>query len=284
MGDANTENNFLASNRTNDYLLGSTDEEVNRLGFQHQLWSVETHALWRRAGFGMGQVVLDLGCGPGFAALALAPLLGQHGKVIAIDLSEKFVETLKRYMTDLGIQNIEPIVADAHELEIPDNSLDGVYCRFLMWTLKDRGNVIRKVYKALKPSGRFALTEYFTFYPAFFLSPNSAIFDKVIRAIDQWAEAQGVTFHSHERVPRMMHEAGFTISSITPLVRLGKPNDVLGRWVELSYFGFLSRIVNAGFWTQGETEEFWNDWNRKKNDPTAFFITPPILDVIGIKE
>src|SRR6476659_10610081 len=59
-----------------DYLLGTHDQEVRRLGVQHAVWRARVLDAWQRAGFGPGQAILDLGCGPGYAALDLAEVVG----------------------------------------------------------------------------------------------------------------------------------------------------------------------------------------------------------------
>ena len=76
------------------YLLGTDPEEGRRLETQHRLWSQAAHDLWDRAGFGPGDRLLDLGCGPGFAALELAHRVGACGHVLAVDESARFIETL----------------------------------------------------------------------------------------------------------------------------------------------------------------------------------------------
>ena len=57
-----------------EYVLGTNDEELMRLGFQHRVWGEQAFALWERAGFAPGQTIVDVGCGPGFATLDLARL------------------------------------------------------------------------------------------------------------------------------------------------------------------------------------------------------------------
>jgi SAM-dependent methyltransferase len=52
-----------------DYVLGTHDEEIARLGLQHQAWRSRALAAWQKGEFGPGQTVLDVGCGPGFASL-----------------------------------------------------------------------------------------------------------------------------------------------------------------------------------------------------------------------
>ena len=61
------------------YLLGTDPEEGLRLETQHRVWGEAARDLWDRAGFGMGARLLDLGCGPGFAALELAARVGARG-------------------------------------------------------------------------------------------------------------------------------------------------------------------------------------------------------------
>ena len=62
-----------------DYVLGTHDEEIERLGLQHRVWQQRAFEGWRSAGIGPGQTVLDVGCGPGYAALDLAELVGASG-------------------------------------------------------------------------------------------------------------------------------------------------------------------------------------------------------------
>ena len=63
-----------------DYVLGTQDVEVERLGLQHLVWRPRASDAWRRAGFTVGQHLLDVGCGPGYAALDLAAIVGASGK------------------------------------------------------------------------------------------------------------------------------------------------------------------------------------------------------------
>ena len=62
------------------YVLGTRDEEIARLGLQHRAWRSRALAAWRTGEFAPGQTVLDVGCGPGFAALDLAKVVGPDGR------------------------------------------------------------------------------------------------------------------------------------------------------------------------------------------------------------
>ena len=55
-----------------DYILGTHVEEISRLGVQHDVWRPVVLDCWKRAGITTGKCVLDIGAGPGYAAIDLA--------------------------------------------------------------------------------------------------------------------------------------------------------------------------------------------------------------------
>ena len=71
-----------------DYVLGTHDKELARLGLQHRVWRPVVLDCWQRAGITVGKRVLDIGSGPGYAAVDLAKIVGQTGEVVAIERSK----------------------------------------------------------------------------------------------------------------------------------------------------------------------------------------------------
>ena len=119
------------------YLLGTDPEEGKRLQTQHRLWAEAAHDLWDRAGFGKGARLLDLGCGPGFAALELAARVGPEGRVLAVDASRRFIAFLVREADRLGIKQLTARVERVQELQLEPASLDGVFARWIFCFLPD---------------------------------------------------------------------------------------------------------------------------------------------------
>ncbi|MFY9341712.1 MAG: methyltransferase domain-containing protein, partial [Planctomycetota bacterium] len=75
------------SEREREYVLGTGADELSRLGLQHRLWSDAAHQAWQRACIRPGQRVLDVGCGPGYAAFDLAQIVTAVGAVVGVDES-----------------------------------------------------------------------------------------------------------------------------------------------------------------------------------------------------
>ena len=78
-----------------DYVLGTHDDEIYRLGFQHRVWRPRALDAWARARIGDGCKVIDFGAGPGFATMDLAEMVGPNGQVHALERSRRFLDTLE---------------------------------------------------------------------------------------------------------------------------------------------------------------------------------------------
>ncbi len=98
--------------RDRDYVLGTHDDEISRLALQHRVWRPRALDAWRRAGFTVGQTLLDIGCGPGHASVDLAEIVGPSGRIVAIDRSRRFLDALEATRLQRGLDNITTLELD----------------------------------------------------------------------------------------------------------------------------------------------------------------------------
>ena len=82
---------MTTSSPTADYVLGSTDAEHERLIWQALRVAPITERLFREAGIGPGQRVLDIGSGVGDVAMLAARLVGPSGEVVGIERDPKSI-------------------------------------------------------------------------------------------------------------------------------------------------------------------------------------------------
>jgi cyclopropane fatty-acyl-phospholipid synthase-like methyltransferase len=71
-----------------------------------------------------GETVCDMGCGNGFYSLELAKLVGEKGKVLAVDIQREMLQMLKERAADEKINNIELIHGTVVDPKLPENSVD----------------------------------------------------------------------------------------------------------------------------------------------------------------
>lgn len=104
-----------------------------------------------------GQQVLDLGCGTGLPALALAAQVRPSGQVMAIDVSPEMLDAARKNATRAGLANIVFHEMTADSLEFEDASFDIVSCVCLLMFRPDPRGTIAEARRVLKPRGQLAV-------------------------------------------------------------------------------------------------------------------------------
>lgn len=265
-----------------DYLLGSDAAELRRLGFQHAVWSETARALWRRAGFGPGMRLVDLGAGPGYASLELVDLVGPGGRVIAVEPAERFAQYLREQKERRHLDALEVRQVRAEDMHLPSGGIDGVYARWVCCFLPNLIPVLSAVFDALAPRGALAVQDYVN-YGALTLAPRSRTLDRVVEAaIESWKRSGG-DLDVGTRLPGILTRLGFEIREVTAQCRVALPGTPLWEWPKGFFFGYAPRLVEMGLLDEHERVAFEREWLDREVTPGAFFLTPPMIDLIAVR-
>lgn len=104
-----------------------------------------------------GARVLDLACGTGQPALALAKEVGERGRVVAIDIAPAMVESTRRRAREAALDNVEALEMDAAELRFAARTFDAVTCACGLMFCPDPVRIVREAVRVLVPGGRAAV-------------------------------------------------------------------------------------------------------------------------------
>lgn len=273
-----------------EYVLGTHDDELHRLGFQHRLWFVPAHRLWEQAQIGRGKRVLDVGCGPGFASLDMAQIVSHTGRVVGVDESPPYIEFANQQAQDrklpharfhLGdVTHIDQVLA---EKSIEPGSFDIAYVRWVMCFVSDPSETINSIVKMLKPGGKLLIQDYFN-YASMRVAPTSDIFETVIQAISKsWIKHGGDT-DIMGKLPRIALDAGLTLDHIGRAeIETPRPGSTMWNWPDSFWPVFIPRLEELGFITADQHAAFREDWKRLSNDPAAFMHLPPVYEMMATK-
>ena len=102
---------------------------------------------------GVGDRVLDVGCGFGDTAIKLAHLVGPTGQVVGIDCCDAFLDIARADTQASGLKNISYMRGDA-EIALPAENFDFVFARFGTMFFANPVAGLRNMRRALKPGGR----------------------------------------------------------------------------------------------------------------------------------
>ena len=107
-----------------------------------------------------GEVVADLGAGSGFFTFRIAKRVGKSGKVLAIDIQDEMIDTIRRRANELAVANVEEVRASETDSHLRGGSVDIVLMVDVYHELAYPYEVMTKVREALKPGGRVVFVEY----------------------------------------------------------------------------------------------------------------------------
>lgn len=276
----------LMGTKAGEYVLGTHDAELARLGLQHRLWSAQAFALWERAGFTVGSRILDVGCGPGFATFDLAQLVGSTGRIVAIDESQRFIEFLNQQKATRGVDHVHAAVGDVQRIAghaaVPAGTFDGAYARWVLCFTPDPEAVVAGVARALRPGGAFAVQDYFN-YEAMTLAPRGPALTRVVQAVGASWRQRGGDPDLVGRLPALFRQHGLELRHLQGHLRSPRPGEPLWQWPTTFFRNFVPLLVEGGFLTPADQAAYEREWAERTNDPDTFFFAPTVFDVIGVK-
>jgi ubiquinone/menaquinone biosynthesis C-methylase UbiE len=101
-----------------------------------------------------GERVLDLACGTGVLARAVAPTVGSSGNVVGIDVLPGMLAVARSLPAQDGA-TIDWVEGDATSLDLPDASFDLVLCQQGLQFFPNREATAGEIRRVLAPGGRF---------------------------------------------------------------------------------------------------------------------------------
>jgi arsenite methyltransferase len=108
----------------------------------------------------LGETIADLGSGGGFFIFLFSQLVGEKGKVYAIDTNQDFLEFVNKQALKQGITNIKTVYATEQSIPLPTHSVDLLFVRSVYHHLQNRTLYFSEAKKLLTSQGRIAIIEF----------------------------------------------------------------------------------------------------------------------------
>ena len=106
-----------------------------------------------------GERILEIAAGPGDTGFLAAPRLGK-GRLLSTDLAPSMVDAARERGAELGIQNVDYRVLDAQDMDLDDESFDGVICRWGFMLMPDPAAALAECKRVLVPGGRLVFAVF----------------------------------------------------------------------------------------------------------------------------
>ena len=262
-----------------DYFLGTHDDEIERLGLQHRVWRPHAARCWSRAGFLPGQTIVDLGSGPGYAALDLAEIVGPSGRVVAVERSRRFLRHLEDQRQRRRLPHLELVEVDL-DGDLPAMQADGLWCRWVAAFVRDPKRLVGGIRGMMRTGATAAFHEY-SEYRTWRMIPDSRSHDLFVdRVIASWRRDGGEPDVGRS-LPRWLTESGFEVISVAAIVEVLTPCDYMWLWPREFVRIGRARLLELGEIDEQQSETIWRDFVDAEAQPSARLITPTVLEIIA---
>ena len=114
----------------------------------------------RVLGVRAGDVVADVGAGPGYFSLRLARAVGRRGHVYAVDPEPAILDVLRARVTTARIGNVTPVLGSAGDPLLPSGLCALVLLTNTYHHFADGPAFLRRVTRALRPGGRLVNIDF----------------------------------------------------------------------------------------------------------------------------
>jgi len=211
-----------------------------------------------------GDIIVDVGSGPGYLTVELARAVGETGEVIAVDPSADMRMAAASQCN--GFANVRILDGTANELPLADASAAGAASLQVFEYLNDIPGALAEIRRVLRPGGRLVIGDMH-WDSWIWHSTEPERMAKMMSAWDHHLADRGVP----ARLPHMMRQAGYQIETIRPLVLLDTVlrND----GVAMMLLNLMQAYVLQNDLVDEPTARAWADEQRRLAADGCFFFS-----------
>jgi ubiquinone/menaquinone biosynthesis C-methylase UbiE len=125
---------------------------------QRDTWQCADEII-KKLGIGTGSKVADVGCHEGYFTIKLSAVVGDEGRVYAVDVSRDKTEKLKKHLEERKINNVNVILGAENNPHLPTLALDAVLIVDTYHEMDAHHEILQAIKAALKTKGRLVLCE-----------------------------------------------------------------------------------------------------------------------------
>jgi ubiquinone/menaquinone biosynthesis C-methylase UbiE len=169
-----------------------------------------THRTFELLAVGEGDCILDVGCGTGEAARALARQVGRTGRVVGVDRSRVMIREARR-RTEGEPLPVEYRLGDVYRLDFADGTFDGCRAERVLMHLNHPGTALAEMCRVVRRGGRIVVAETDSRTRVLDV-PNQDVTQRILNHFGN----QFPNTWMGRQLPRLFRQAGLTEIGVFP--------------------------------------------------------------------
>ncbi len=113
-----------------------------------------------KLGLHEGDIMADIGCGIGYFTIPASKIVGDSGKVFAMDILPEMLQDVGEKIKDNNISNIEIILTEENDLKLEDNKITIAFISNVLHEANEKETFINEIKRIISPKGKIAIVEW----------------------------------------------------------------------------------------------------------------------------
>ncbi len=264
-----------------DYALGDSTKEIKRLSLQASFFEPMAKSALLDGGMREGAKCVDIGCGPGHVARMMGQIVGKKGKVVGIDLSEKYINYCNKTNKEKHVEFIKgDIIEDNLHL---DSMFDIVYSRFMFVHLNDKKRALKSMIRLAKKGGTIIIQELDHAPDSWLTHPKRKSFETLRRCYTEIVKQMGGDPLAGRKLYQLFTETSLdaSVECHSPCIMMGRgPYNVLGWKLAES---LKPKILSLGLMNVREYVNLLDDLKQMAQDKHSFATYARVFTITGRK-
>lgn len=235
---------------SSDYVLGHTQQELDRLISQGKFIGDLTEHVLRLAGIERGMRVLDIGCGAGDVSFLARSLVGSTGAVIGVDRAPDAIAIAQQRAQQAELSNVHFITTDLDKLTL-DQPVDALIGRLVLMYFPQPAVVLRHLLSFVKPGGVVAFQELDM--EGVVAQPMCQEFWTAGQRLNQAFVRAGIDIRTGLKLPTIFQDAGLPAPQMLQMAKVEHgPESQAYAWIEQLTRTLLPLMQQTGVATPDE--------------------------------
>lgn len=113
-----------------------------------------------KAGLKNKDIFIDIGCGIGYFSIPASRIIGEGGKVFALDTSSEMLEEFEKRINERNIKNITPILSDPYRFPLESNVGTFALISNVLHEVEDKISFLNETNRVLRVCGILCIIEW----------------------------------------------------------------------------------------------------------------------------
>lgn len=265
----------MSAQHAGHYPLERRHGEIERLDVQGATMAPDCAIMLERIGVAEGWRCLDLGCGPGGITSLLAKRVGASGRVVGLDADPVFVDYARRRAPD----NVEFVLGNAYEPDLPDGSFDLVHMRFIASTAGRPETLLKQAIRLAKPGGVVAMQE--PDMAALNCYPPHPAWERLRAALVGAFASAGADISLGQRLYALVRHAGLSDVQYRPFLVGIRSTDPMANYLPSTVESLRRTIIEKNLMRRDELDAAIAECRTHLKHPDTVFTTYIVAQVWG---